>query len=114
MPPKVLFTASTYSHIRNFHLPYLRWFHDQGWIVHAACGGAQAPIPYADEVLHLPLEKRMAAPGNFRASAMLRRKIKDEGLSLRRRHAAVQANAAALRRASHRPSDRSAAHDEPL
>ena len=42
MPPKVLFTASTYSHIRNFHLPYLRWFHDQGWIVHAACGGAQS------------------------------------------------------------------------
>lgn len=79
MPPKVLFAASTYSHIRNFHLPYLRWFHERGWVVHAACGGVQAPIPYADEVLHLPLEKRMAAPGNFRASALLRRKIKDEG-----------------------------------
>ena len=91
MPPKVLFTASTYSHIRNFHLPYLRWFHDQGWIVHAACGGAQAPIPYADEVLHLPLKKRMAAPGNFRASAMLRRKIKDEGYDFLSVHTSLAA-----------------------
>ncbi len=91
MPPKVLFTASTYSHIRNFHLPYLRWFHDQGWIVHAACGGAQTPIPYADEVLHLPLEKRMAAPGNFRASAMLRRKIKAEGYDFLSVHTSLAA-----------------------
>ena len=30
MAPKALFTASTYSHIVNFHLPYLQWFQQQG------------------------------------------------------------------------------------
>lgn len=89
MPPKVLFTASTYSHILNFHLPYLRWFQDQGWIVHVACGGTVAPIPYADQILHLPFEKRMSAPGNFRASAVLRRRIRKERYDLIAAHTAL-------------------------
>lgn len=89
MPSKVLFTASTYSHILNFHLPYLRWFQEQGWIVHVACGGAAAPIPYADEVFHLPFEKRMTAPGNFRASAMLRRRMREEHYDLLAAHTAL-------------------------
>ena len=45
MGGKVLFTASTYSHIVNFHLPYLRKFQEEGWTVHAACGGRSMPIP---------------------------------------------------------------------
>lgn len=44
---KVLFVASTYSHIRNFHLPYLREFHALGWEVWVACGGAYARSAYA-------------------------------------------------------------------
>ena len=62
MGQKVLFTASTYSHILHFHRPYLRLFREKGWEVHAACGGAPAAIPEADEVIHLPLEKKMTAP----------------------------------------------------
>lgn len=42
MGRKVLFTASTYSHIVNFHLPYLRRFQEEGWTVHAACGEGHA------------------------------------------------------------------------
>ena len=45
MGGKVLFTASTYSNIVNFHLPYLRKFQEEGWTVHAACGGRSMPIP---------------------------------------------------------------------
>ena len=48
MGGKVLFTASTYSHIVNFHLPYLRKFQEEGWTVHAACGGRPMPIPDAE------------------------------------------------------------------
>lgn len=91
MPPKVLFTASTYSHILHFHLPYLRWFQDRGWVVHVACGGAAAPIPCADEVIHLPLEKRMAAPGNFRAAALLRRRIQAERYDFLSTHTSLAA-----------------------
>ena len=91
MPPKVLFTASTYSHLRHFHLPYLDWFQRQGWIVHTACGGAPAPIPFSDEVIDLPLEKRMTAPGNLRAAALLRRKIQAEGYDLLCTHTSLAA-----------------------
>ena len=44
--PKVLFTASTFSHIINFHLPYLRKFKQLGWRVHVACvSSAAACLP---------------------------------------------------------------------
>ena len=82
MEHRVLFTASTASHIRHFHLPYLRDFQERGWTVHVACGGCDGAIPYADEVLSLPLEKRMSAPANFRAALLLRRKIARERYDL--------------------------------
>lgn len=70
--PAVLFTASTWSHIAHFHRPYLRAFHDLGWQVHAACGGASLPVPEADACFQVPFEKKMTAPANFRAQARLR------------------------------------------
>ena len=87
----VLFTASTFSHIRRFHLPYLRWFRDQGWQVDVACGGAPETVPEADRVIALPLEKRMAAPGNFRAAAILRREIKENHYDLISAHTSLAA-----------------------
>lgn len=91
MGRKVLFTASTYSHIVNFHLPYLRKFQEEGWTVHAACGGQAMDIPYADEVISLPLEKSMRSPSNFKAAAILRKKIKKEGYDLITTHTSLAA-----------------------
>lgn len=91
MGRKVLFTASTYSHIVNFHLPYLRKFQEEGWMVHVACGGAAADIPYADEVIDLPLKKSMWSPGNFKAAAALRRKIGREEYELVCTHTSLAA-----------------------
>lgn len=91
MDQKVLFTASTYSHIVNFHLPYLQWFRQQGWEVHAACGGAPQPIPFANRVIHLPLEKSMGSPKNFQAAGLLRRIIRREGYHLLSTHTALAA-----------------------
>lgn len=59
MEKKVLFTASTYSHLVNFHLGYLKRFREEGWTVHAACGGKRMAIPCAEEVTDLPFEKSM-------------------------------------------------------
>ena len=70
--PSVLITASTFSHIMNFHLPYLRRFRELGWQVHVACGGAMRDIPFADVTTVLPLEKKMSSPANFRAAKLLR------------------------------------------
>lgn len=91
MTRKVLFTASTFSHILNFHLPYLEYFRNRGWIVHVACGGESASVPYADKVIQLPFRKQMLAPGNFRSAAILRREIRQERYSLISAHTSLAA-----------------------
>ena len=93
MPKKVLFTASTFSHIINFHLPYLRRFKGLGWQVHVACGGSlpAAEIAGADVVFQLPLEKKMLAAGNFRAVGLLRKKIAAEQYALISTHTSLAA-----------------------
>ena len=95
MQKKVLFTASTFSHILNFHLPYLAQFKRLGWQVHVACGGAPAAglpeITGADAVFSLPLQKKMLAAGNFRAARLLRQKIAAEKYALISTHTSLAA-----------------------
>lgn len=78
MKGKLLFTASTYSHILQFHLPYLRQLHEEGWTIDVACGGSPEPIPYASQSLTLPFKKKMTSRKNFRAAFQLRTWIQKE------------------------------------
>ena len=91
MEPKVLFTASTYSHIANFHRPYLQAFSRLGWTVDVACGGAPRDIPEARRILHLPFEKSITAPSNFRAERLLREDIRRERYTLVSAHTSLAA-----------------------
>ena len=91
MGKKLLFTASTYSHIHHFHLPYLRYFQEQGWVVHAACGGKPQEIDCADKLVRLPLEKSMGSPENFRAAKKLRQLIRQEDYDLIITHTSLAA-----------------------
>lgn len=91
MKGKILVTASTVSHILNFHLPYLAQLRRQGWQVHMACGGTSVALDEADEVIALPLKKQMAAPENFRAARLLRERIRREGYALIITHTALAA-----------------------
>lgn len=75
---KILFAASGRGHIMSFHLPYLEALSRQGHSIHGAWGGSAEPVPYTDKIHILPFEKKMTAPGNFRAAAMLRKIIKNE------------------------------------
>lgn len=88
---RVLFTASTYSHIEHFHLPYLREFKRLGWEVHIACGNGPAEAPFTDKSFDLPFQKSMTSPENFRASWMLRGIIRSEGYSLITTHTSLAA-----------------------
>lgn len=72
MSNRILFTASTYSHFRSFHIPYLRALQADGWEVHIACGGDLPPEHGADCAFSLRFEKRMSAPSNFRVQRELR------------------------------------------
>lgn len=88
---KALFTASTYSHIEHFHLPYLKEFQRLGWEVHIGCGSAPEQAPYADKSFNLPFQKNMGSVDNFSAARMLRRIIRSEGYNLVVTHTSLAA-----------------------
>ena len=90
MERKLLFIASTQSHLLHFHLPYLRTLKEGGWTLHTACGG-EAVIPHADEFFSLPFEKKLFAPGNFRAAVLLRKTVKAERYDLMIVHTSLAA-----------------------
>lgn len=95
MTGRVLVTASTLSHIRNFHLPYLRRFQELGYEVHVACGGADGhaldEIPYAQKLIPLPFQKKITALKNFRAVSLLRRQMKETPYDLIVTHTSLAA-----------------------
>lgn len=91
MKRKLLMTASTYSHIRNFHLPYLREFQRLGWKTYVGCKGIPEDAPFIDEAIELPFEKRMQSPANFRAARILHGQIKRERYDLIITHTSLAA-----------------------
>lgn len=79
MEKKVLFCASTLSHLANFHLPYLEDFHHWGYEVWTAAGGGKdRSIPFADHQADIPFHKKLFSPRNILAIFRLRRLIKEE------------------------------------
>ncbi|TWH59718.1 glycosyltransferase EpsD [Desulfitobacterium sp. LBE] len=89
MSGRILYCASTASHIVNFHLPYLKHFKGQGWQVDVAVGGTARPIPYADQVIELPLEKSLAAVGNLQAVRSVQRLLVENRYDLISTHTAL-------------------------
>jgi glycosyltransferase involved in cell wall biosynthesis len=74
---KILYVASTFSHIRHFHLPYLRFFQKSGYEVHVGAGGTPCPIPGADKILSFPFEKSFTSFSNWRLSRQIARLIQE-------------------------------------
>ena len=75
-PRKILYTASTEIHLRSFHLPYLRWFKEQGIEVHVAYNGNNS-IPFAYKVWNISFGRSPLDLNNLRAYRKLK-KIIDE------------------------------------
>lgn len=61
---KVLFVATITGHIKSFHIPYLKWFKEQGYEVHVASSG--------DEEISYSIEN---APLSFRRGALTDRTV---------------------------------------
>ena len=75
---KILFCASTVSHIKNFHLPYLKAFHDMGYKVHVVTNES-IPIQWADKVFRLSFQKKLYSPKNLLAGFQAYKLIKANG-----------------------------------
>lgn len=74
---KVLFVATvTQQHINVFHIPYLKWFKEQGYEVHVASKGNEY-IEYCDKHFDLPFERFPIKRNNIKTYKQLK-KIIDE------------------------------------
>lgn len=56
MAQKILFCATVDYHFKAFHLPYLKWFKEQGWEVHVAASGTQE-LPFVDKKFTIPIQR---------------------------------------------------------
>lgn len=75
---KVLFVATVVRlHLNLFHLPYLRWFHEQGWQVDVAANNDfenpdDCVIPCCDNHYVMPFERSPFKRGNLEAYQQLK------------------------------------------
>ena len=74
---KVLFTATVDSHIENFHIPYLKYFKEQGYEVHVATNGDNE-IPYCDKKIKISFERSPFKSNNLKAIKQLKKVIMEE------------------------------------
>ncbi|WML45828.1 glycosyltransferase family 4 protein [Neobacillus sp. PS3-40] len=56
MQKKVLFCATVDYHFKAFHLPYLKWFKEQGWEVHIVASG-ELELPFVDKKYTIPIQR---------------------------------------------------------
>lgn len=76
MNKKVLFCATVDYHFKAFHIPYLKWFKEQGWEVHIAALG-NLKLPYVDKKFNVPIQRSPFKRENLQAYKELK-KIIDE------------------------------------
>ncbi|MGZ0876510.1 glycosyltransferase family 4 protein [Priestia megaterium] len=66
MSNKVLFCATVDFHFQAFHLPYMKWFKEQGWEVHVAASG-NMELPYVDQKYNISIQRSPFHRGNMKA-----------------------------------------------
>ncbi|WP_090998165.1 glycosyltransferase family 4 protein [Bacillus sp. 491mf] len=66
MSKKVLFCATVDYHFKAFHLPYMKWFTEQGWEVHVAASG-NMDLPYVHKKYDIPIQRSPFRLQNFEA-----------------------------------------------
>ena len=94
MKKKVLFVATVLrGHILVFHLPYMRWFQEQGYEVHCCArndtGEAEPSVPYCDRYINLAFERSPLHPGNRAAYRRLKALIEENEYALVHCHTPV-------------------------
>ncbi|MCS7461024.1 glycosyltransferase family 4 protein [Paenibacillus doosanensis] len=81
MAKKVLFCATVDYHFQAFHLPYMKWFQEQGWEVHVAASG-KLELPYTDKKFDIPFRRSPFKLGNIDVYAKLKSIIDDNNYEL--------------------------------
>lgn len=85
---RILFVATTTAHINTFHIPYLKWFKEQGYEVHVASKGSQK-IEYCDKHFDIPFERFPIKKNNLKAYKELERIINENNYKIIHCHTPV-------------------------
>lgn len=85
---RVLFVATVTSHINAFHIPYLKWFKEQGYEVHVASKGKQK-IEYCDKHYEIPFERFPLKKNNIKAFRELKKIIDNNNYKIIHSHTPV-------------------------
>ena len=81
---KALFVATVTGHIKAFHIPYLKWFKEQGWETHVASFPEEGigELPYCDEFHSIPFTRSPLTASNVRAYKELKILIDQTGFDI--------------------------------
>lgn len=63
---RILLCATVDYHFHAFHLPYMKWFKEQGWEVHVAAKG-DMELPFVDKKYNLPIQRSPFSLQNVKA-----------------------------------------------
>lgn len=93
---KVLFVATVVKkHINVFHLPYLKWFQEQGYKTHVAArddfNGEECIILYCDKHFDIPFERLPLNKNNIKAYKHLKKIINENNYEIIHCHTPVAA-----------------------
>ncbi|MCM3735040.1 glycosyltransferase family 4 protein [Bacillus cytotoxicus] len=66
MSKRVLFCATVDYHFKAFHLPFMKWFTEQGWEVHVAASG-NIQLPYVNKKYDIPIQRSPFKLQNYHA-----------------------------------------------
>jgi glycosyltransferase EpsD len=68
---RILLCATVDYHFNAFHLPYMKWFKEQGWEVHVAAKGDMY-LPFVDKKYNLPIQRSPFSLQNVKAYQQLK------------------------------------------
>ena len=94
MKPKVLFVAHMLrGHVLVFHLPYMKWFQEQGYEVHlCSCNDTGKPVtevPYCDRFFDLPFQRSPFGRQNVQVYREIKKLVDAEDYALIHCHTPV-------------------------
>src|SRR5690625_2772214 len=78
---KILFCATVDYHFKAFHLPYMKWFKEQGWEVDVAASG-NIHLPFTDNKYNIPIERSPFRVSNIGAYKELKEIIHQNDYSI--------------------------------
>ena len=83
MKKKVLFVATVDSHIRHFHIPYLKYFKENGYEVHVATSNdEEEKFDYCDKKHMITFERSPFKSNNLKAIKQMKKLLNQEKFDL--------------------------------